>query len=320
MSKDKKSKIKTSKKLRRQKIIVLVLLAVILMMSAYQINTYYQNKKAEDATVYSALMLKQPMCQSLDIILLSKEKGSDENLFENNNNKIEYSDIKNYDEDNLERYIAYHELYPDLMDAEVIWRVNTKLDYPFYENTTLVDNPDSYTVVVNKYYYLDSEYVPSDLVKIAGSEEIYLRKAAYDAFLEMQEAIKKAELNIGITSAYRDYYTQNTLYNEYVAEYTQEEADTFSARAGFSEHQTGLAIDINDTKTAYTDFNKTEAYDWIADNAHRFGFIIRYQADSELTGYEKEPWHLRYVTKDIAIDMYENNINILEEYLDKYGH
>lgn len=320
MSKNQKNKVMTSKKLRRQKLVVIVLLAIILIMSAYQINGYYQNKKAEDNTTYSALMLKQPMCQSLDIILLSKEKGSSENLFENNNNKIEYSDIKNYREENLERYIAYHKLHPDLMDAEVIWRVNTNLDYPFYENTALIDNPDSYTVVVNKYNYLSSDYVPNDLVKVSENEELYLREAAYEAFLEMQEALKKADLKISITSAYRSYEYQENLYNDYVAEHGQEVADSFSARAGFSEHQTGLVVDVNDTKEVYTDFGKTEAYAWVFDNAHRFGFIVRYSADKELTGYEKEPWHLRYVTKDIAIDMYENNINILEEYLDKYGH
>lgn len=313
-------KIKTSKKIRRQKLIVITLMLIVLIMGTYQVNSYYQNKNDKDNKVYTALIFNESMGQSLEIIKLSKEKGSDSQLFENNNNKIEYSDIKNYKEENLERYSEYHKLHPELLHAEVIWRVNTNLDYPFYESASLIGDPSDYLVVINKYNYLSPYYVPEDLVLMDTKLELYVRSDVNDAFNEMREAIRKVGLDIDVSAAYYNYNTLNTLYYEYVNEYGEDDLSAVVERAGFSEHQSGLSIDINDTKMEYDDFNKTEAYDWIKDNAHRFGFIIRYGSNSEIFGHKQKSYHLRYVTKETAIDMYENNINILEEYLDKNGY
>lgn len=113
-------------------------------------------------------------------------------------------------------------------------------------------------------------------------------------------------------SGYRSYDTQNGLYWSYVASYGQQEADTFSARPGYSEHQSGLAYDLMHTSGALVT-NQPEA-DWIAQNAHRYGFIVRYQEGKEgITGYVAEQWHLRYIG-DEAPDVYESGLT-LEEYL-----
>lgn len=113
-------------------------------------------------------------------------------------------------------------------------------------------------------------------------------------------------------SGYRSYETQNGLYWSYVASYGQAEADTFSARPGYSEHQTGLAYDLMHSSGALVT-NQPEA-DWIAQNAHRYGFIVRYQEGKEdITGYVAEQWHLRYIGDD-AIKIYESGLT-LEEYL-----
>lgn len=113
-------------------------------------------------------------------------------------------------------------------------------------------------------------------------------------------------------SGYRSYETQNGLYWSYVSSYGQAEADTFSARPGYSEHQTGLAYDLMHTSGALVT-NQPEA-DWIAQNAHRYGFIVRYQEGKEdITGYVAEQWHLRYIGDD-AIKVYESGLT-LEEYL-----
>lgn len=308
---------KRTNKKRLQKLLVIFLLLLVVSMGGYQIYEYIEQKDEADNVVYTAAIFNAPMAQSIEILLISESDEKD-SVIDNNSNKIQYSDIKNYVEENLDRYVAYHDLHPELLDAEVIWRVNTKLDYDFYANFALIEDPLSLTVVVNKYNILDSSFEPEDLVLIEGTE-MYLRSEAYDAYLEMKEAMNKIDLNIDVTSAYRSFNTQKTLYNNYVDKHGVEEADTFSARPGHSGHQLGLVIDVNNGKVPYTSFGKTDEYTWIKDNAHRFGYIIRYKANPELTGYQVEEWHLRYVGEEVAVDMYESNIHILEEYLDKRG-
>lgn len=314
-----KRKSKSKKRIRRQKIFVVALLVLVVSMGGYQLINYIQNIEKADDLKYTAVMFNAPMHQSIEVLMIS---ATDEkiSIIDNSSSKIEYSDIKNYKEENLSRYAAYHKLNPNLLDAEVIWRVNTNLDYEFYTNISVVDNPLSFTVVVNKYNRLPSDFQPEDLVLMENeSKELYLREDAYQAYLEMREAMAKLDLKIEAISGFRGYNTQSRLYNKYVDEHGQTEADTFSARPGHSGHQTGLVVDVSNTKLVFTDFGKTEEYAWVKDNAHRYGFIVRYKDNPELTGYQVEPWHLRYVGKDVAVDMYESNIHILEEYLDKKG-
>ena len=136
---------------------------------------------------------------------------------------------------------------------------------------------------------------------------------ASDAFLE--------NLHIIAVSAYRSYSYQENLYNNYVKEKGFYYADLCSARAGHSEHQTGLAIDIADKSYDYDNFYDTKEYLWVRDNAHKYGFILRYPISSyHITGFKFEPWHIRYVG-DIAYIIYENNLktfDIEEILLNKY--
>lgn len=310
---------KRKKKMKRQKLFIALLLLLVVSMGGYQLINYLDNKEEAEDIQYTAVVFSAPMQQSIEVLMISASEQQ-ESVIDNKSNKIQYSDIKNYKEENLDRYIKYHELNPKLLDAEVIWRVNTSLDYAFYTNIEEVYEPESITVVVNKYNSLSSDFQPSDLVLMENEkQELYLREEAYNAYLEMQAEMLKKELKIETVSAYRSFNAQNKLYKNYVSEFGVEEADTFSARPGHSGHQTGLVVDVSDGKLDYTEFGKTDAFIWIKDNAHRFGFIVRYKGVPELTGYQVEPWHLRYVGKDVAIDMYETNIHILEEYLDKKG-
>ena len=138
---------------------------------------------------------------------------------------------------------------------------------------------------------------------------------AYNHFKDMYNDAVSLGLNIKIISAYRSYEYQKKLYEGYLKNDSVEVVDTYSARAGSSEHQTGYAYDIYNTVKAYTDFGSTEEYKWVKDNAHLYGFIIRYTSDNtKITGYKNEPWHIRYVGIDAAKYIYENNIT-LEEYI-----
>lgn len=156
-------------------------------------------------------------------------------------------------------------------------------------------------LVANKTYSLPSNY---------GSE---LTKETMDAFNLMKQDASLLDLNLYIASGYRSYSTQQILYNNYVKRDGVKEADTYSARPGHSEHQTGLAFDLNSVNSSFAD---TLEGKWVVHNCHKYGFIIRYPKNkSDITGYMYEPWHLRYVGKELAQKLYNNGDWItLEEY------
>ena len=155
-------------------------------------------------------------------------------------------------------------------------------------------------LVVNKSYALPSTYNPG------------LSAEAMNAFYAMQSAAANEGLNLFIVSGFRSYSTQASLYNSYVASYGQASADTFSARPGHSEHQSGLAIDVN---SADSSFEGTAEAIWLANNSYKYGFIIRYPKGKEsITGYMYEPWHLRYLGVATATAVYNSGLT-LEEYL-----
>ena len=126
--------------------------------------------------------------------------------------------------------------------------------------------------------------------------------------------------NIRAVSTYRSYSYQTNLYNNYVSQDGVEEADKYSARAGFSEHQTGLAVDVDNRETDFNNFENTKEFNWMLENAHKYGFILRYPKGKEfITGYMYEPWHFRYVGVEIATYIYQNNLTY-EEYYFKFIH
>lgn len=138
------------------------------------------------------------------------------------------------------------------------------------------------------------------------------------AFEEMKSEAAKEGIFINAFSTYRSYWSQDRLYSDYVATYGQEPTDTFSARAGFSEHQTGLAFDIGGTDRslwAEDDFKYTAEAEWLKNNAYKYGFILRYPEGKEWkTGFMHESWHFRYIGKEHSKNFKDNNLT-LEEYL-----
>ena len=173
-------------------------------------------------------------------------------------------------------------------------------------------------LIVNKSFPLPEDYVPEDPYEPLNGRDYCsycVTKETYEHFKEMQTDIEVLGLNIWIQSGYRSYNFQNGLYNNYVNRDGKDAADTYSARPGHSEHQTGLAFDLN---TISSDFAYTPEGKWIHNNAYLYGFILRYPEGKEnITGYMYEPWHLRYVGKELAAKLYNNGDWItLEEYFD----
>lgn len=176
-----------------------------------------------------------------------------------------------------------------------------------YYGITYIDD----VIVVNKTYNLPSNFAPNNLSSING----YIKVVDYvkDAFNELKSDAASLGLNIYASSGYRSYSNQDYIYNNYVSRDGKENADTYSARAGHSEHQTGLAIDLN---TIDSSFEKTSESNWLKDNCYKYGFIIRYpKGKDDITGYMYEPWHIRYVGKNLAEKLYnDGNWITLEEY------
>ena len=139
-----------------------------------------------------------------------------------------------------------------------------------------------------------------------------LTKECEEAFYRLRQGAAADNVNIYLSSGFRSYDYQSSLYSGYVSYYGTAVADTFSARPGHSEHQTGLAIDCNIVNDSF--IGTPEAI-WLAEHCHEYGFIIRYpQGKQGVTGYKYEPWHIRYVG-DMAEQIYESGLT-LEEYYD----
>jgi len=189
-----------------------------------------------------------------------------------------------------------------------------------YKNINFVDNPNSYLVLVNKNNQLKSNYIPNDLESISllySNADKYLRSIARVQFEKLSEDAANLGYRIVAVSAYRDYNYQNELFNYYVKEKGLEYALDCSAKPGHSEHQTGLAVDVEGSNRDYDNFIDSKEYNWMKDNAHKYGFILRYPKGKEhITGFKFEPWHYRYVGINLATYLYQNNLT-LEEYLEK---
>ena len=156
------------------------------------------------------------------------------------------------------------------------------------------------TLIANKTYALPESYNPGGLTG-----------ETYSAFVQMQSAAAAEGLNIFVKSGFRSFYDQRYIYNGYVSRDGAAAADRYSARAGHSEHQSGMAIDVNCTYTSFA--NEPEGI-WLKNNCHKYGFIIRYPEGKEhITGYMYEPWHVRYVGVDLAAAVTESGL-CLEEY------
>ena len=219
----------------------------------------------------------------------------------------------NYLEKYYERYLKYKEEHPEYTDDLIITYVNIGLDNPFYTNMEDTNMEDGILVLCNKYHTLKSNYVP-DLVSLNGYGGGQMAKVAAPHYKEMVNAAKKDGIKLFNVSGYRSYSTQKTLYNNYVKRDGTEKADTYSARAGTSEHQTGLASDIN-TASSKAHFENTKEYKWLIENSYKYGFILRYpEGKTFITGYKYEPWHYRYVGVDVATVIHEKDITYEEYY------
>ena len=225
---------------------------------------------------------------------------------------VDYAKLKNFD-----RYVAYKEKENDDAETTVLY-VNMDFDKEDYVDPVVIDKFDDY-VLVNKHRQLSSKYIPDDLVKIdeeyvKADGEIEIERNVAKAFYDMAEAASEDGMELMVSSGYRSYEDQEEIMETYLELYGQNYVDNYVAKPGFSEHQTGMSLDVA-SKSVNT-FVNSEEYSWMMDNAYKYGFILRYPKSKEdITGYKCEAWHYRYVGKEIAEYIHDNNITYDEYYV-----
>lgn len=256
-------------------------------------------------------------------------------IIENNYDKdiTNYLTLDYFEEENLDRYIKYennenklnsiydtNEIKSNYNYEDTVTFVNAYLDKEYYTNDINLTEEESnkIDVIVNKYYKLSKDYVPSDLTTINSKYAINnnqkLRKEAASKFEEMAESASLEGFKISAGSTYRSYDYQLNLYNRYVNQDGFDAAETYSARAGYSEHQLGLAIDILNSNNEYLSENDKE-YTYLINNSYKYGYILRYPRGKEyITGYMFEDWHFRYLGVELATKVYNSGLTY-DEYV-----
>ncbi|HHX16809.1 MAG TPA: M15 family metallopeptidase [Mollicutes bacterium] len=235
-------------------------------------------------------------------------------------NIVSYFDNKYFIINNLTRYANYKKANESYDVDTVISYVNMYLDYPFYGHDVDIAKIDDLLVIANKYYKLGSDFIPKELVtinaKYRNSYNHQVRPIVKESYEKMAEDMFKIGLRPTVTSSYRSYATQKILYDADKASNGVAMADKYTARPGYSEHQTGLAIDVKDGSGQYAFFKNSDEYKWMKDNAHKYGFILRYPEGKEhITGFSFEAWHYRYVGVDVATFIYENDLTFDEYHM-----
>lgn len=309
---------------RKLKKVLVLLIIIILVVSLLVIGYHYlfKEKNNDNITKTNYTELEK---EFLNLGYNKNELNYIKKLSSTNQDKLKnidyiniknYYNLKNFDVYNYERYEKYKN--DDISYEDVVTKVNIGLDQKFYTNTSPALDQDKITILVNKYYYVDKDFIPKNLVTLFDSKQgAKMVDVAASNYKELVLAAKDDGITLESTTAYRSYNFQNTLYTNYVKKDGIEKADTYSARPGYSEHQTGLAVDLNDPTVSGSRLDQKD-YDWLLNNAHNYGFIVRYQEKYiPITGYMEEPWHIRYVGKEIATEMHKLDITY-EEYYDLY--
>lgn len=301
----------------------LIYFAFFLIMLIYTINEsikIVEEFKYKETYEYKIMEVGYSKEEATKLIEKLPNKKLDQILTKKyNENYYQIVNQKYYKEKNFDKYIEYKEYHEKTSFEDVIAIVNVHANAGWYNETFKTNTNDNYLMLVNKFNYLENDYERIDLQNVSLQYSYAGNKVAsivIENFENMRNEVEK-ELGVRlmINSSYRSYKSQEEIYNEY-KKISLKYADSYAARPGFSEHQTGLAIDITslEHKTA-KEFKESEEYAWLKENCYKYGFVLRYPENKEhITGYNTESWHFRYVGNKAAKIVHDENITFDEYY------
>ena len=225
---------------------------------------------------------------------------------------------KYFKKSNLDKYLEYYSSNKNISPTEIVMKVNTHTDKDFYEDIMEADTSKKELMLVNKYYKLDEDYEPEDIVLIP-STYAYSNRYASESILENLEnlidAAKESNLKLIVAGGYRSYKDQESIYNNYKVSNGIREADDNVSRPGHSDYQTGLAVDVEPYAKYIESVSESEEYIWLMENAYKYGFIQRFpEGKEDITGFKYSAWHLRYVGVEAATYIHNSNITFEEYY------
>jgi D-alanyl-D-alanine carboxypeptidase len=223
--------------------------------------------------------------------------------------------------ENARRYMAFQVRYRDMPFETVIALVNVNNDLGSYHHVEIITEPDEIYVLLNKNFALPRNWMPDGLTSVGSGFQ--MRPEAAGKFNEMRAAMRDDGLSLVVVSTYRSIARQRNIFNNAAASRGVQRAERSIARPGHSEHHTGLAIDVMHRSAvspmSRMRFENTAQFAWLVENAHEFGFILRYpQGYSQISGYIFEPWHWRYVGIPIATAMHNRGIVSYEDFYGRY--
>lgn len=327
---------KKRRKLRLKSNVKLFLIIILVLVIGFRVgyNKYeeYLYTKTSDYAITNLGYTEE------DLSIINSKLNEDEkwyiaNTIGYNEFIINFIKCKYFIPKNIDRYLKqtvnkeddfWHYKKPDTYDYDsLVTKVNVMTDNEYYSESVPTDMSKGYGILANKYHYLASDYVPDDLVKVEwkyrfGGESniIQIRNEVYEAFKLMWNAANEEGHYLMVESGFRTYDYQKKIYDDYAKKRGVTYADSIAARPGYSEHQTGLALDIySKSCSTSNEFKNTKVYEWLLNNSYKYGFILRYPENkNKITGYNFESWHYRYVGVDLATKVHESGLTFDEYY------
>ncbi len=302
----------------------LVYATFIIGLSIYAyigISNAIKEIKYHETYEYKLTSLGYSMADTQKLISILKPERIEEILNEEQYNEMYHNIInqKYFIDHNFEDYVTYKISHSDDSYEDTIAIVNVHANNGWYNVEYESNIDDGYLVLVNKFYHLNKDYKRIDLENANLAYAYADNKAAtivLENFEQMRDYVyNNLNVKLMINSSYRSYEDQESIYNDY-KNVSLKYADQYAARPGYSEHQTGLSLDITSWEhPGQKAFTESEEYKWLKDNAHKYGFILRYPEGKEnITGYSTESWHFRYVGKEVATQIYNEGITFDEYY------
>ena len=309
-------------KLKKQVYYFIIGIILIIVLSIVG-KKHYEDYKYRQTYEYKLLEIGYTKDETIKLLdLLNDSEINQLLLEEKNEDLLHFIDEKYFLYKNLKEYLEYKDKYDNLSYSNIVTIVNVNRNHEYYTDDHDTNLNLNYSLLTNKYYKLASDYEPEDLVTVKTTHawgdygDNKIRQEVYDEYIKMFEAAKENGITLMINSSYRSFQDQEAVYKSYEEEYDTDYADDIAARPGYSEHQTGLALDIFcTTNTSIKTFENSEAFKWLSENSYKYGFILRYPKEKEnITGYTFESWHYRYVGKELAYKIYQEKITLDEYY------